>query len=197
MYLNTPMSWTIKLPCGRNCLHMNLLLFPHPLTKNFPVFFKTPLYSDVIMGVMASQITSLTIVYSTFDSGADQRKHQSSTSLAFVRGIHRWVNSPHKGPITWKMFPFDDVIMCFLNHRLSVPYTECHLPYISCIINIFVVLHIVLVLSYRISMAWCKTAVSPVRRQYRYCSLALSHRYGHVMNPQIFCRFTWRIEGQR
>ena len=38
----------------------------------------------------------------------NQRKHQSSASLAFVRGIHRWsVNSPHKGPITWKMFPFD------------------------------------------------------------------------------------------
>ena len=45
-------------------------------------------------------------------SGADQRKYQSSTSLAFVRGIHRWpVNSPHKGPVTRKMFPFDDVIM--------------------------------------------------------------------------------------
>ena len=43
---------------------------------------------------------------------ADQRKHQSSASLAFVRGIHRWpVNSPHKGPVTWKTFPFDDVIM--------------------------------------------------------------------------------------
>ena len=43
---------------------------------------------------------------------ADQRKHQSSASLAFVRGIHRWpVNSPHKGPVTQKMFPFDDVIM--------------------------------------------------------------------------------------
>ena len=44
--------------------------------------------------------------------GADQRKHQSSASLAFVRGIHRWpVNSPHKGPVTRKMFPFDDVII--------------------------------------------------------------------------------------
>ena len=49
---------------------------------------------------------------STVCSGADQRKHQSSASLAFVRGIHRWpVNSPHKGPVTRKMFPFDDVIM--------------------------------------------------------------------------------------
>ena len=45
-------------------------------------------------------------------SSADQRKHQGSASLAFVRGIHRWpVNSPHKWPVTRKMLPFDDVIM--------------------------------------------------------------------------------------
>ena len=67
------------------------------------------------MGAMAYEITSLTIVYSTVYSGADQRKHQSSASLAFVRGIHRWqVNSPHKGPVTRKMLPFDDVIMRFM-----------------------------------------------------------------------------------
>ena len=64
------------------------------------------------MDAMASQITSLTIVYSAVYSGADQWKHESSASLAFVRGIHRWlVNSPHKGPVTRKMFPFDDIIM--------------------------------------------------------------------------------------
>ena len=64
------------------------------------------------MGTMASQITSLTIVYSTVYLGADQSKHQSSASLAFVWGIHREpVNSPHKWPVTWEMFPFDDVIM--------------------------------------------------------------------------------------
>ena len=64
------------------------------------------------MGAMASQITSPTIVCSTVYSGADQRKHQSSASLAFERGIHRGpVNSPHKLPVTRKMFPFDDVIM--------------------------------------------------------------------------------------
>ena len=64
-------------------------------------------YSDIIMGAIASQITGLTIVYSTIYPDADQRKHQSSASLAFVRGIHRG----HKGPVTQKMFPFDDVIM--------------------------------------------------------------------------------------
>ena len=74
-------------------------------------------YSVVIMGPMASQNTSLAIVYSTIYSGVDQWTHQSSASLAFVRGIHWWtVNSSHKWPVTQKMFPFDDVIMewgCF------------------------------------------------------------------------------------
>ena len=71
-------------------------------------------YSDVIMGAIASQITSLTIIYSTVYSDADQ-KHQSSASLAFVRGIHRGpVNSPHKWSGTRKMFPFDDAIMVVL-----------------------------------------------------------------------------------
>ena len=69
-------------------------------------------YSDVIMSTMASQITGVSIVYSTVCSGTDQRKYQSSASPAFVRGIHRWPgNSPHKGPVTRKMFPFGDVIM--------------------------------------------------------------------------------------
>ena len=68
--------------------------------------------SDVIMSAIASQITSLTIVYSTVPAGAHQKKHQSSASLAFVRGIHRWpMNSPHKWPVTRKMFRFNDVIM--------------------------------------------------------------------------------------
>ena len=69
-------------------------------------------YNDVIMGTIACQITSLPIVYSIVYSVADQRKHQSSASLAFVWGIHRSpVNSLHKWQVTWKMFPFDDVIM--------------------------------------------------------------------------------------
>ena len=64
------------------------------------------------MSVMVSQITSLMIGYSTVCSGADEIKHQRSTPLAFVRGIHQWpVNYPHKGPVTRKMFPFDDFII--------------------------------------------------------------------------------------
>ena len=89
-------------------------------------------YSDVIMSAMAFQITGVSIVYSTVCSGADQRKHQSSASLALVRGIHRWpVNSPHRGPVTRKMFFIDDVIMlqlskvyswCTINHPLFPAY---------------------------------------------------------------------------
>ena len=74
------------------------------------------------MGTVASQITGLAIVFSTVYSDTDQRKHQSSTSLAFVPGIH-WgpVNSPHKGPVTRKMFPFDDVIMKLSTSELTLP----------------------------------------------------------------------------
>ena len=76
----------------------------------------SPCYSDVIMSAMASQITSISIVSPTVCSGADQRKYQSSASLAFVNGIHRYsVDSPHKGPVIQKIFPFDDIVMvaCF------------------------------------------------------------------------------------
>ena len=80
-------------------------------------------YSDVMMGAIASQITSFRIVCSTVYSDADQRKHQSSASLAFVRGIHRRpVNFPHKWPVTRKMFPFDDVIMQYRKLVWNVPY---------------------------------------------------------------------------
>ena len=74
-----------------------------------------------MMGAMASQITSLTIVYSSVHSGTDQIKHQSSASLAFVQGIHRWpVNSPHKGPVTWKMSQFGDVFMSLHSKACTV-----------------------------------------------------------------------------
>ena len=86
---------------------------------------------DVMMSAMAFQITGVQIVYSTVCSVADQRKHQSFASLAFVRGIHRWpVNSPHKGPVTRrKMFPFDDVIMSSITQSQST-YTETEILYI-------------------------------------------------------------------
>ena len=88
-------------------------------------------------GAMASQITSLTTVYSNVYSGADQMKYQSSAWLAFVRGIHRWpVNSPHKGPVTRKICQFIDVVMV---NRSLPKYWTCHFKYaFSC----FNVLHI-------------------------------------------------------
>ena len=86
-------------------------------------------YDDVIMTTIASQITSLTVVYSIVYSDADQIKHQSSASLAFVWGIHRRpVTSPHKWPVTRKMFSFDDVIMLtFVNPKYlwSQGVTNC------------------------------------------------------------------------
>ena len=58
------------------------------------------------------KISSITIVYSTVYSGTEQRKYQSSASLAFLREIHRWpVNFLHKGPVTREILQFDDVIM--------------------------------------------------------------------------------------
>ena len=92
------------------------------LSLLLPPCHEIPLYNncDVIMSAMACQITSLTAFYSNVYSDADQAKHQSSASLAFVWGIQRWpVNSQHKWPETRKMFPFDDVIM-LLYHLQSL-----------------------------------------------------------------------------
>ena len=80
------------------------------------------------MSAMASEIIGITIVYSTVCSGAYQRKHQSSGSLAFVRGLYRWpVNSSHKGPVKRKMFPFDDVIIswCLLYGQGLTKHHSC------------------------------------------------------------------------
>ena len=91
---------------------------------------------------MAYKITGVSMVCSTICSGANQRKHQSSASLAFVWGIHRWpVNSPQKGPVTRKLFSFDDVIMIWENkYRNSNTKKQCtyfiiyvtYSPYLHC-----------------------------------------------------------------
>ena len=68
------------------------------------------------MSAIASQITSITIVYWTVDSDADQRKHKSSASLGFWAGNSPGTGEfPHKWPVTRKIFPFDD-IMWMLSH---------------------------------------------------------------------------------
>ena len=84
------------------------------------------------MSTMASQITSLTIVYSTVYARCRSKKLQTSASLAFVRGIHRSpVNSPHKRPLMQKKFPFDGTIINFgsatkgaLKHCSDVTWTS-------------------------------------------------------------------------
>ena len=77
------------------------------------------------MSAVASQITSVCIVCPFVSSGADQRKHQSSASLTFVRGIHPWpVNSPHKSPATGKTFPFYDVIMVLKSSSRDGVFTK-------------------------------------------------------------------------
>ena len=86
-------------------------------------------HNDVIMNEMASQITSLTIVYWTVVSDADPRTYQSSALLAFMRGIHQVpLNSPHKWPVTRKIFPSDDVIMD-VNTIPTLPETKCSLTW--------------------------------------------------------------------
>ena len=71
-------------------------------------------YNEVIMGAIASQITSLTIVYSTVYSDADQRKHQSSASLAFVRG-----NSPVSGEFPAQMASKAENVYIWWRHHGS------------------------------------------------------------------------------
>ena len=75
------------------------------------------------MSEMVSLITGVSMVCSTICSSADQRKHQNSASLAFLRGIHRWpVNSPHEAPVARKMFQFNDVTM--IKNNISLFSTE-------------------------------------------------------------------------
>ena len=102
---------------GPQCSHsrQDMALFELDLWRvmSRAILFKNDApYNDVLMSATASHITSVSIVCSTVCSSADQRKHQSSASLVFVRGIHRWpVDSSHKGPATRKMLQFVDVIM--------------------------------------------------------------------------------------
>ena len=87
----------------------------------------------------ASQIFSASIVCSNVGSGADQRIHQSSASLAFVRGSHQsLVNSMHKRPVTQKMFPIDDIIMHTARAAGScISCPECQHIIHSYLVNIF------------------------------------------------------------
>ena len=95
--------------------HINLrihawLLNSRIANRSHPIKFIH--YSDAIINVKVSQMTGVSIVFSTVYLGTYQRKHHSSASLAFVRVIHWWpVDSPHKGSLKRKVFPFDYAIM--------------------------------------------------------------------------------------
>ena len=123
---NQTHKWLRNKPC--QCIHNKSQCKIHDIQplRNMGFEWMVLHYDDVIMGTMSSQITSLTIVYSTVYSGSDRRKYQSFASLDFVRGIHRGpVNSPHKWPVTRKIFPFDDVIMAW-NYSTGRPPQKSH-----------------------------------------------------------------------
>ena len=91
------------------------------------------------MGAMATEITNLTIVYSTVYSGTDERKHQRTASLAFVLLINRWpVNSLHKSQVTRKMFPLDNVIISHIMHQNTRFQISIH-P--LCLVSIYMYSH--------------------------------------------------------
>ena len=105
-------------------------------------------YSDVIMNAMASQMTSgtivyWTVVYSAVYSGADQRTHQSSAPRQdFVRAIQWWRgNSPHKWPVTRKMFPFDGVIMRICEVSVYRMINECMYKYVCVCVCAYSTIH--------------------------------------------------------
>ena len=93
-------------------------------------------YNNVIMNAIVCQITASRFFTQALIQAHIKEKNQSFASLALVRGIHRWpVNSPHKGPVTRKMFPFDDLIMILwkstdkfrmYTNTFSTTYTVCY-----------------------------------------------------------------------
>ena len=106
--------WTVcSVAIGLGRLDTLVTSVPYWHIMGIKVFLTPSYYNDVIMGAMALQ----------------ERKHQSSMSLAFGRGIHRCpVNFPHKGPVTRKMFPFDDDIMTY-RYPYWIPTKEPHTSY--------------------------------------------------------------------
>ena len=127
-----------KVSCPIYTERISHVAFSNKILTQFPQRHS----SDVLISAMASQITGVSTVCSIVYSCVNQRKHQSSASLAYVRGIHRWTAvSPHKGLITRKMFPFDDVTMSYNSqlwtqmHHNNMKYTH---PFISIITEMFI-----------------------------------------------------------
>ena len=172
-------SFSFLSGCAHRCPHIDATAIV--TTTQSPVTIQKYRlhYCDVKMGEMASQITSLTIVYSTVHSAADQRKYQSSASLAFLRGIHRWpVNSPHIWPVTRKIFPFDDVIMetaVCTKQKASAPFKsqsiglQRHLPFT------YIIRQIPLI---RDLNSVCSTLTAPVSTNFTWCGGILVQKCG-------------------
>ena len=133
-------------------------------TLKSTVCIKRHHYNGVILSAMVSQIAGVSIVCSIVCSGADQRKQQSSASLAFVWEIHKWpVVSPQKGSVTRKMFPFNLFVSLLSNfwhsffhlHLLYQPYVcslTLHLPGCSAWIPTFSCLSIILRMKHKIEV---------------------------------------------
>ena len=123
-YWNITVSW--RKWQYEKFISENVSNFLHVISPNYKATSVSPVviiplhYDDVIMGVMESQITSLTSVYSTLYSSVDQSKHPSSASLAFVWGIHRGpVNSPHKCQSRGKCFHLMTSSCCWKAHHIT------------------------------------------------------------------------------
>ena len=143
LYSHTSMTWSIIQSYLYDMVYytviplfdmvyysMNITYIQHDVTSSEYKSDHELHFRDAIMSTMASKITGVLSVCSS----TDQRKHQSSTLLAFVKGIQRWpVDSPHKGLVTLKMFSFDDVTMR-KGHSVSGPYrwaqTPSHKPWV-------------------------------------------------------------------
>ena len=135
------------------------------------------------MTTMASQITSLAVVHSIVYSGADQRKHQSSASLTGLCAGNSpgLVNSPHKGPVTRKMFPFDDVIM-FLAHTIEMHVlwlktvcSKCNLQCDSFIFKITAMMAFIITSSYIETIS--SSQAQMIHAYTEYCQLISYHSH--------------------
>ena len=116
------MTWELHMSWCHICVRQSVPTMQMSVTTRERITLHRSIhYSGVILSAMASQITRVWIVCSTVCSSADQRRHRSSASLAFVKGIHQWlVNFPHKGQVTRKIFPFDDEILFLTKITLHI-----------------------------------------------------------------------------
>ena len=127
---------------------------------------------------MASQVTAVPIVCSTVDSGTDQREHQSSASLAFVRGIHRWpVKSPHKRPVMREIFPFDDAVM----EQVFSQYSVSGIKGVD-VIYTMPVTWFLLALHFTVDILWRMCSSGMVRSCFHKCQV-------HNINWYIACYY--------